>query len=529
MSFPFRYYLSCSKQRERGTYRKRHLLRPSAERKLHIFVTFIILHLYIDNTTQLSKIQFLLCQHTITTAICCVMTQYRIGLEIFQFYFPDGDADESSSGGEGGQSSPPQQHSLRRPSIGAVGPMFAAQAATPPTDLAPHLGLPPSVIVTAHPQQPAFRTLAARKAYDEPLDVSIRRKESELRMRPHPYAPHREAAAEATQEAPINLKRVVNSGELTIQVGPAPARAPSPPQSEPVDFSTKKSPPARQSSTSSEEAGPSTSGSGGSGTDTSSSSEPSSVVSYSSSREFKFAKKLKFYVAHILCKNPIKGRIFLAYLTYVWKKTLFARQQQLDLAYGGGANSRAAGNYGASTSGGNVGGGAAGGGGGGGMSGGGAGGGDRNGGGFGGSSSGSGGNNGNNNNNNNRYYGTKSTPFTGMTDEQEDADKQDQDGSGGLHSLANLDIELDFGDLGPDNATSKWYNNHTDINSGKVIENLLNLKTEYPFNMGNTATPVESKVYHQRKIIYSTYLLQKVYYHSEIISFAFLKGSAFKK
>ena len=122
----------------------------------------------------------------------------------------DGDAEESSSGGEG--SSPPQH--LRMFGHGpSVGPASLAQqpsshSAPPPPpharDLAPHLGLPPSVIVTAHPppppqagpsgqqlaagtsaatqgqQQPAFRTLAARKAYDEPLELSIRRKETEM-------------------------------------------------------------------------------------------------------------------------------------------------------------------------------------------------------------------------------------------------------------------------------------------------------------------------------------------------------------
>ena len=245
------------------------------------------------------------------------------------------------------------------------------------------------------------------------------------------------------------------------------------------------------------------------------------TASFTSSRELKFAKNLKLIIVEILRNNPAKGRVILSYLAFVWRKTesqlnrgpsggsrqcANAGQQPHSYAGGagsGGANSHGAGNYGnagGGGGGGNVGNGS-GNGGGGGMSGSGGGGGDRNGGGggFGGSSSGGSGNgnNGNNNNNNNRYYGTKSVPFgTGNGDDQDGkaGSGNNDDGQNELHNLTGLDMDLDFGDLAPPcNATPNWIKDNPDM-SGKAIENLLNLKTEFPFSTGNTATPVETKV-----------------------------------
>ena len=95
--------------------------------------------------------------------------------------------------------------------------------------------------------------MAARKAFDEPLDISIRRAEEHVpRERFHPYTRESSSTSEEDVEGPINLEMpkpeispppapttsqqgVYNNGELTIV-----RRAPSPPQSEPMDFSTKK-------------------------------------------------------------------------------------------------------------------------------------------------------------------------------------------------------------------------------------------------------------------------------------------------
>ena len=55
-------------------------------------------------------------------------------------------------------------------------------SAPPPHAPVTHYGLPPSISSTSHPPSSSLvarppRTLAARKAYDEPLDVSLRRME----------------------------------------------------------------------------------------------------------------------------------------------------------------------------------------------------------------------------------------------------------------------------------------------------------------------------------------------------------------
>ena len=78
--------------------------------------------------------------------------------------------------------------------------------------------------------------------------------------------------------------------------------------------------------------------------------------------------------------------------------------------------------------------------------------------------------------------------------DQEGKAGNNDDGQNELHNLTGLDMDLDFGDLAPPcNATPNWIKDNPDM-SGKAIENLLNLKTEFPFSTGNTATPVETKV-----------------------------------
>ena len=193
------------------------------------------------------------------------------------------------------------------------------------------------------------RTLAARKAYDEPLDVSLRRMEEFEKKfggrmihpysRPPPLQSPVAMTAEAPsgvvivqpEETPINLKvpkqtggdnwryitpprqQVLNNGELTIVPRP---RAPSPPQDEPVDFSTKSKPmmPDDMKTISNENRHGSTSSSDGS----SSSSSSDNFKSFTSSRELKFAKNLKHLLVEIFRKHPAKGKIIIGYMQHMW-------------------------------------------------------------------------------------------------------------------------------------------------------------------------------------------------------------------
>ena len=162
-----------------------------------------------------------------------------------------------------------------------------------------------------------MRTLAARKAFDEPLDISIRRAEEN---RFHPYT--RESSSTTSEdevEGPINLEMpkeptppiapstsgagpptqgqgVYNNGELTIV-----RRAPSPPQSEPMDFSTKKKQPS---------------------TDTEIIRKPNLMsMSYTSTKELRFAKNLKILLVEIMRKHPVKAKVILNYLRFAWTKS----------------------------------------------------------------------------------------------------------------------------------------------------------------------------------------------------------------
>ena len=331
-------------------------------------------------------------------------------------------------------------------------------------------------------------------------------------------------------------QHVLNNGELTIvqrttaTATSSTGRPPSPPQDEPVDFSTKRSSSkSRHGSTSSSSSSGGESGSESSGGSTASSS--ASLESFTSSRELKFAKNLKLIIVEILRKNPAKGRVIIRYLRYVWNRHATSRTTRV--AQGGpsiihytaangqpqsyvqGANSAAAGhsanagggNRGnASSHGGNAGSSAGGGGGS-------SGGGDRNygfggGGGVGGNGGSNGGNNGGNdggnNGNNNRYFSNK-VNSTSEEDEDEKNRRETEssqnnyhDGSTvgsstdvtGLHTAMNpgngsiLDMDLDFDDLPTPtaNSTAKWFGDHPEINTGKVISGLLDLKAEYPFS-----------------------------------------------
>jgi hypothetical protein len=336
------------------------------------------------------------------------------------------------------------------------------------------------------------------------------------------------------QDAPINLEvpkqsggdnwrymtpprpqQVLNNGQLTIVQHP---RAPSPPQDEPVDFSTKSKPslaigisPAsnknRHGSTSSSSEGSSTSPI----------SADHQIKSFTSSRELKFAKNLKYLLVEILRKNPNKAKIIIRYMQHVWfrnngeggnksrlvdlsKATPGDGIRQCTAANGQPSQSYVQGGNNASS-----GGASSGGGGNGGNQGGSAGGSGPNGGGYGSGSGGSGGN-GNGNNGNNRrggfgYGGNNVGNGSNNNNNNNEDEKESGDGNKSNNSPNNNNINsvsavggvvggngiLDIGDLDFDDlptpiasSTADWFSKHPEINTGKVINGLLNLKTEYP-------------------------------------------------
>ena len=90
-----------------------------------------------------------------------------------------------------------------------------------------------------------------------------------------------------SQSPPIS--KVFNNGELTIEA--RPRQAPSPPQDEPMDFSTKKN------------------------------TKIVRLPPYTSTKELRFAKNLKLLLVEIMRKHPVKARIILSYLRFAWDKS----------------------------------------------------------------------------------------------------------------------------------------------------------------------------------------------------------------
>ena len=84
-------------------------------------------------------------------------------------------------------------------------------------------------------------------------------------------------------------KNVFNNGELTIEARPPPA--PSPPQDEPMDFSTKKN------------------------------TKIVRLPPFTSTKELRFAKNLKLLLVEIMRKHPNKARVILSYLRFAWDKS----------------------------------------------------------------------------------------------------------------------------------------------------------------------------------------------------------------
>ena len=285
------------------------------------------------------------------------------------------------------------------------------------------------------------RTLAARKAFDEPLDVSIKRKEAE---RTSPASYHEQAEIE--EEQPINLEvpkdntsQVFNNGELTIV-----RRAPSPPQDEPMDFSTKKN------------------------------TEPHTPALYTSSKEMRFAKNLKHVLVEIMRRHPGKARVILGYLRFAWKKVKMVQtaaatgQTPSHVQVSGGQSSSGSGGQRPSGSSGSSSG-----------------------------SSGSSGSGGSGNGGGGHYGGSGGLGGSGCAG---GSGNGNNDGDGHNNNRRNinnnnkgslLDLELDFEELPPNSNTAKWFQEHPDINAGKILDGLLSLKTEYPEDGASGAQPVE--------------------------------------
>lgn len=139
-----------------------------------------------------------------------------------------------------------------------------------------------------------FRTLAARKAFDEPISASIRRKHGEASEVP--------AAAESPDV-------VVDADPVALDA--VRPQSPPPPQDEPVDFSTKP------------KASASADGEGNESTVTEARDKPVSSTgsaytpSFTSTRELKFARNLKLILMEIFRKHPAKARMVVDYIRFV--------------------------------------------------------------------------------------------------------------------------------------------------------------------------------------------------------------------
>ena len=74
------------------------------------------------------------------------------------------------------------------------------------------------------------------------------------------------------------------------------------------------------------------------------------------------------------------------------------------------------------------------------------------------------------------------------------------DGNGHRRNINNnnkgsiLDMELDFEELpqAANSNTAKWFQEHQDINAGKILDGLLGLKTEFPDDNSNGSNPGSS-------------------------------------
>ena len=252
----------------------------------------------------------------------------------------------------------------------------------------------------------------------------------------------------------------VNNGELTIVRNP-----PSPPQNEPVDFSTKKPklPKSRESL------------------------EPPVAISevsvledrnsFTSSRELRFSKNLKRLITEIVRRKPVEGRIIVEYLKSTWNRLHSDSVKGIrSCAAANGQQSQSGGSFsgrgGSSSNSSNYNGGGNGN--------------NSSGGGCGGSSGGSGNGNGQDGGSGSgaggdRYGGGGGGGGHGHNGGNGNGREGDGGKDSGRPRGSILDMDLDFEDL-PTSAssTAKWFSDHPDINAAKVIDGLLNLKSEFP-------------------------------------------------
>ena len=340
----------------------------------------------------------------------------------------------------------------------------------------PHVQLPT--------QAGPIRTLASRKAYDDV--TTVRQKPDPDRF--HPYAPSRPGTTTGFQEPGVTVPpaavaldlvtkwpfegNTLKNGELTIVRSP-----PSPPQNEPVDFSTKKAKRAKSPC---------------SGDAATRSDAKVAVIedrsSFTSSREMRFSKNLKRLLSEICRRKPVEGGIIIEYLHTTWNKmdqdsgkgirtctAANGQQSQSGGSFSGRGGSSHGGNNnnnGQNSSGGGYSGS----------------------GGSGGSNGQEGGSGGNGSGGNGDRYGGGGG--SGHGHNHGNGNGNGRNGNGGKQSETGrprgsiLDMDLDFEDLPTSSSsTAKWFSDHPDINAAKVIDGLLNLKTEFPVGQSGSDKP----------------------------------------
>ena len=149
-----------------------------------------------------------------------------------------------------------------------------------------------------------MRTLAARKAYDEPLNISIQRKfnenveEPKKRFQAERYHPYMRPNNEDVQEGPINLEVPkkpwqVSNGRRSSNSPPIRGLTETKAQDEPVDFSQKKA-----------------GGGGVSGV----ADRLLITANIQNKRQYQFQRNLLIVLLKYIEKCPIKGRQIVRYL-----------------------------------------------------------------------------------------------------------------------------------------------------------------------------------------------------------------------
>merc|ERR1719150_161583 len=210
-------------------------------------------------------------------------------------------------------------------------------------------------------------------------------------------------------------------------------------------------------------------------------------MSYTSTKELRFAKNLKILLVEIMRKHPVKAKVILNYLRFAWTKSkknanLAAITQEVKVTSQVTATTGAAGRQPQSfvqVSDGHQGGSSS----------------------SSGSNHGSGGSSGGSGSGGGGYYGGSSGGLGGCSGGGGNGNNDGNDGNHNRRNINNnkgsiLDIELDFEELpqaaNNSNNTAKWFQEHQDINAGKILDGLLSLKTEFPDDSSNGSNPGSS-------------------------------------